>query len=195
MNLSSPPRFFAAFLCLIAFAGCSPPSSTVTISSEAESNKALHDVVDGPDAQVRIEIADMGALVTIKKVGDTVTLVLPDGKTPETTMSVLEFRKKLSEGEMTRCKSNLKNLATAVEMWSTDNRGRYPKKVESVVPNYIKEIPRCPRVYEDTYSASYKATADPAFFEFSCKGEHHKAAGVPADYPRYNSTVGLINQP
>ena len=31
-----------------------------------------------------------------------------------------------SQGQLTACKSNLKNIATALEMYSTDNSGQYP---------------------------------------------------------------------
>ena len=117
MNFPKLSRLVAsAFFCSMVGSGCSVPSSTVTISSEKESNKAIHDVLDGPDARVRIEVADLGALATVEKVGDTVTLTFPDGKAPEVKMSVLEFRMKLADGEMTGCKSNLKNLGTALEM-------------------------------------------------------------------------------
>lgn len=44
----------------------------------------------------------------------------------------------------TVCSSNLKNLATAVETWSTDHDKRYPGSLEELVPEYIKPLPTCP---------------------------------------------------
>lgn len=179
----------------LVMAGCSPPTSTVIISSEEEQNKVVHDVLSGPDARVRVELKDVGLLFTVQKQGDSASLISADGETPEVKMSVAKMRIELAEGELARCSSNLKNIATALEMWSTDHAGRYPKKLKSVAPNYLRTIPFCPRAYEDTYSASYQRKTKPDFYKLSCKGEHHVAAGLPADFPQYTSKVGLISSP
>lgn len=54
------------------------------------------------------------------------------------------------------CQENLKNLGTALEMYSTDHCGHYPDKMKSVIPDYIKSIPKCPSAGMDTYSADYR---------------------------------------
>ncbi|CAN0409467.1 unnamed protein product, partial [Phaeothamnion confervicola] len=53
------------------------------------------------------------------------------------------------------CKSNLKNLATALEFYSTDNAGRYPNSISKIVPGYLKTLPLCPSAGTDSYSGSY----------------------------------------
>ena len=50
-----------------------------------------------------------------------------------------------SRGGLTQCKSNLKNIGTALEMYSTDYEGKYPSGLSSLVPNYLKAIPDCSR--------------------------------------------------
>lgn len=39
-----------------------------------------------------------------------------------------------SEGQLTACQSNLKNLATALEMYASDNKDLYPRKLGDVLP-------------------------------------------------------------
>ncbi len=153
-----------------------------------------HDILDGPDAEVRVELSGVGALFTVLKKGDSVTVSFPDGKADVST-SIAGLKTDLAKAEVTGCKSNLKNIATALEMWSTDNAGRYPKKMSSLTPNYLKTIPLCPRAYSDTYSASYKCKANPDFYRLSCQGEHHKAGGLPKDFPQYTSEVGIVSEP
>lgn len=55
----------------------------------------------------------------------------------------------------TQCKTNMKNIGTAMEMYSTDFAGRYPRpdhpsryvgtaSLRELTPNYLKTIPSCP---------------------------------------------------
>lgn len=60
-----------------------------------------------------------------------------------------------SLGQYSSCLSNLKNVGTALEMYSTDAAGRYPARLAQLVPNYLVSIPTCPTAGRDTYSANY----------------------------------------
>ncbi|MCE7874620.1 hypothetical protein DYH09_30215 [bacterium CPR1] len=97
---------------------------------------------------------------------------------------------------MTSCKSNLKNIATALEMYSSDNEGRYPVDLGGLTPNYLKVIPGCAATgKKDTYSGSYEAQAGPDSFTIFCKGENHTRAGYPrltANFPQYTARFGLV---
>jgi hypothetical protein len=42
------------------------------------------------------------------------------------------------------CRSNLKNLGVALEMYSVDRGGKYPTTLGQLTPNYLKTVPRCP---------------------------------------------------
>lgn len=108
------------------------------------------------------------------------------------------FMRARAQGQMTACCSNLKNIATGLEMWSTDNQGHYPDTLDQITPNYLKVLPTCPAALIETYSSSYtstkpdpeKGTADS--YRLFCRGSNHSAAGVPPDYPQYTSTEGCI---
>ncbi len=105
---------------------------------------------------------------------------------------VPNFVKARAQGQYTSCKSNLKNIATACEMYSTDNEGRYPHSLAQLTPNYLRIIPNCPAAEHDTYSAKYEWASEPDAFTVYCQGDNHKFVGRrEPNYPQYNSYEGL----
>ncbi|MEW6280432.1 MAG: hypothetical protein AB1758_17510 [Candidatus Eremiobacterota bacterium] len=99
---------------------------------------------------------------------------------------------------LTECKSRMKNVATALEMYSSDHAGAYPTSLGVLTPNYMKTIPECPAAGRDTYTGTYQRTARPAGngFTFCCGGRYHTAAGIQVpDYPCYSSQDGLVERP
>lgn len=97
------------------------------------------------------------------------------------------------QGQLTACKSNLKNMGTACELYSTDNRGLYPRYPEQLIPKYLKAFPTCPSARRDTYSAGFRSGVHPDTYTFFCQGGNHTDSGEPASkYPQYNSTQALV---
>jgi len=96
---------------------------------------------------------------------------------------------------VSRCEANLKNVAVACEMYSTDNVGRYPRVLTALVPTYLKSIPSCPAAGRDTYSGSYRSSANPDAYSVFCAGTSHAAEGLSADHPQYNAWDGLVTGP
>lgn len=107
---------------------------------------------------------------------------------------VPNFIKARAQGQLTSCKSNLKNTATALEMYSTDNTGLYPAGLGGLTPNYLKIIPNCPSTQADQYTGAYTAATNPDAFTLFCQGTNHSAANTPTDYPQYSSYSGLIER-
>lgn len=115
-------------------------------------------------------------------------------------------------GPYTQCQSNLKNIGTALEMYSTDNLGRYPRTLSQLTPDYLKIIPTCAAAGIDTYSQGFESNNYPEEkidrYTVFCQGDYHqwtrayylyfipyrKRSGlsVPRNYPQYNSTDGLV---
>lgn len=92
------------------------------------------------------------------------------------------------------CKSNMKNIATALEMYATDHKGHYPPRLQTLIPgNYLKVVPTCPEACEDTYSATYQVKTRPEAFSFCCGGQNHLP--WPANFPGYHSEKGLLLPP
>ena len=85
------------------------------------------------------------------------------------------FIRPSGQGHLAACKSNLKNLATALEMYASDNKGAYPGKLSDMLPGqYMKTLPTCPACGEDTYSPSYQAKG--TRFTLFCRGDNHAKA-------------------
>ncbi len=120
-----------------------------------------------------------------------------------TLMSIIlpNFVRARAQGRLTACKSNLKNIGTAMEMYSTDNNGKYPTNgMVSLTPNYLKTIPECPTAGTMTYvmtsgpAAIYNTQSYQDYYYVHCLGEAHVPSDYPPNYPQYTGIVGLIER-
>lgn len=117
-----------------------------------------------------------------------------------TAVVLLNFRRGHRSGPLSLCKSNMKNLAIALEMYASDNAGNYPHSLDKLIdPSYLHKIPTCPAAGKVTY-LDYRVSTEPDSFSFSCCGDNHKGAytAFQADstgFPRYNAELGLIDHP
>ena len=105
----------------------------------------------------------------------------------------------VAQGQLTACKSNLKNIGTALEMYSTDWSGKYPNPLAltKLTPNYLKSIPECPAAASNTYTLSSTILNPDNYQDYyyvQCAGANHKAVSVTANYPAYNGIQGLIER-
>ena len=117
---------------------------------------------------------------------------------------VPNFIRARAQGQLTACKSNLKNIGTAAEMYSTDWSGKYPGTYAKLTPNYLKIGPTCPTAGSDTYSPTWKTgsgapgnTTAPIYTDYyyvSCGNNIHEAVSVTGAYPAYNGITGLIER-
>lgn len=118
---------------------------------------------------------------------------------------VPNFLKARAQGQLTACKSNCKNIATALEMYASDNGGRYPSPAASLqasltAGNYLKLIPTCPAAGSNTYSGTYMVTQTPDSFSYNCANNNHGKAytgftGAADNYPQYDAEQGLLDHP
>ena len=99
------------------------------------------------------------------------------------------------------CRSNCKNIATALKMYAEDNGGRYPTVLSHLTRgNYLKLIPTCPAAGSATYAVEYQTNHKPDRFSFCCAGNNHAKiySGFSTNsnnYPQYNSEYGLQEHP
>lgn len=84
------------------------------------------------------------------------------------------------------CCSNLKNSGTALEMWSTDNEGKYPQTLEPLTPSYLLVALSCPT----TDSLVYQYELKDGVYYLQCPGDHSDSGVEVA--PSYNGEVGLV---
>ena len=82
------------------------------------------------------------------------------------------------------CCSNLKNCGTALEMWSTDHDGDYPKGLDAVTPSYLLVNMSCPTTDDTAYQYELK---DKVYF-LKCPGNH---TDLGVANPSYNGETGL----
>jgi|EP01012_Entosiphon_sulcatum_P053536 prepilin-type N-terminal cleavage/methylation domain-containing protein len=122
---------------------------------------------------------------------------------------VPNFLKARAQGQLTACKSNLKNIATALEMYASDFGGRYPNNATAdqlTSGNYLKLIPTCPAAGKNTYSTSnggvgvYTSITTPDSFTMVCVGTNHAKAYTgysvsSTNFPQYFAEVGLVDHP
>lgn len=102
------------------------------------------------------------------------------------------------QSPLTSCKSNLKNMGTALEMYSTDWSGRYPTpgSLLLITPNYLKTVPTCPKAGIETYTMTYRSHSAPDAYTIYCHGFNHVDASITrANYPQYTAGQGLIERP
>lgn len=102
---------------------------------------------------------------------------------------------------MTACKSNCKNIATALELYASDNKGRYCRNLSVLTQgNYLKTIPTCASAGKDTYSDTFQMQLNPDNFTYCCGGNNHAKAysgfnGKPDNFPQYSAEQGLVDHP
>ncbi len=113
---------------------------------------------------------------------------------------VPNFIRARAQGQLTACKSNLKNIGTALEMYSTDWSGKYPTGTTVLTPNYLKTIPLCPAAASNTYQASFGTAATTNtqkyqdYYYVACNAGNHTAVSITGNYPAYDGVQGLIER-
>lgn len=88
---------------------------------------------------------------------------------------------------LTACTTNLKNYATACEMWAADHKGVYPKSFKQLVPEYLRHLPKCP-----AGKGGYSYRPDQKkLYQVRCTSGGHKALGIQKGELSYNGLSGL----
>ncbi len=134
-------------------------------------------------------------LLELRVSGDQVQ-VTNEGETHTTTVSaaLASLEKARAVGHMTACKSKQKTIASALEMWAMEHRGRYPENLAQLVPEYLDVMINCTDVEgQDTYGPLYRVRRDPDHFVLQCTVDH-TGAEIGAGLPAYDSDFGLIEK-
>ena len=104
---------------------------------------------------------------------------------------VTGIQNRYRQRKLFECKTNLRDLATSMEMYSTDWNGHYPTNLEKLTPKYIEKIPVCP-----SSQHGYKVILGPDapgnapkfedYFYLCCEGLNHEEAGAGRDQPAFD---------
>jgi len=112
----------------------------------------------------------------------------------------VKVMKARTRSKLHACQSNVKNIATALEAYATDNAGHCPQSLDKLADGKLMHaLPTCPAAGKMTY-LDYQVSTTPDSFSFSCCGDNHKPAytGFEVDstgFPKYQAELGLIDHP
>ncbi len=111
-----------------------------------------------------------------------------------TTILLPNFVRARSQGRLTACTTNLKNIATACETYAANNGTRYPTVLAQLPANQcINAIPTCPSAGSATpYIDGFVSASNPDAYTISCQGNFHGELGMSHDYPKYSAAAGLL---
>jgi len=104
-------------------------------------------------------------------------------------MGLIKQSMGMEAGREASQENDLKNIGTALEMYSTDNDGKYPVKLEELTPKYLSIMPKPPEGLEFYYKS--KKNPDAYMIGYKEKGK----ATMSFKHPRYDSTTGLHSIP
>ena len=94
-----------------------------------------------------------------------------------------------------QCGRNLQTLAHAVERYAADHHGRPPGRLDQLLPEHLRAVPRCPASQRQSYAIFAGFTAplgggNPNAYYLFCHGNSHP--GYQRDFPAYSNTQGLL---
>lgn len=107
---------------------------------------------------------------------------------------VPNFIRARAQSQLAACGSNMKNIATAEELYATDNNGAYTATTATLLAPvaYIRTMPNCPSG-PGTYIYSV-AVAPSANFTLSHTAASHTGLAGGAASPVYSASGGLVTQ-
>ena len=111
-------------------------------------------------------------------------------------MAFLSASSGKKQGQLAACESNLKNIATALEMYATDNTGDYPHDLLYLTTSqpggaYMKTIPVCPASRGKTCYLYTRADNPDNFTLWCSHPDAHEYAGLKTGWPQYTPGQGL----
>lgn len=107
--------------------------------------------------------------------------------------------KSANRGPYMSCRSSLRRLSDALDGYR-DKYHRAPKTLADLVPEFLPQLPRCPRAKTSDYHYACAETDGQFEYRLSCPGQHRYLgpidvfSNVGAGYPQYLSNKGLVDQ-
>lgn len=98
---------------------------------------------------------------------------------------------------LTACESNLRNYATALELYGRDNNSNFPPtgQFSLLVPNYLRIISKCPSCVDNTsYLNGYASAQQPDRYTMMCSGDNHLELNLPTNRPMYTLDGSLTER-
>ncbi len=97
-----------------------------------------------------------------------------------------------SRGRLTACETNLRNMASALELYSNENDKIFPTELAALAPRYIQSLPKCPSAGSpQSYVDGYESGTRPSNYTLACQGGYHVDLGLAPNAPTFQYGVGL----
>jgi hypothetical protein len=102
-------------------------------------------------------------------------------------------------------KSNMKNIGTGLEMYSTDHGGQYPRELSAITPDYLKRLPGLEYMenskdtdyYKEKYGYTggygYEVSSDATDYTVTVGVPPYQWKGAPVKI-HYTSREGLVDE-
>jgi prepilin-type N-terminal cleavage/methylation domain-containing protein len=101
------------------------------------------------------------------------------------------FVRARSEGRLTGCKTNLRNIATSLETYATDNKHRYPTALSVLTPQFIQSLPTCPSAGTNMpYINGFTSSETPDVYTLWCNGSYHGELNLQDNFPQFEPMSG-----
>lgn len=101
------------------------------------------------------------------------------------------FNRARAKSQLEACRTNLKSIAQALEIYSSENQAHYPPSIMLLTPNFLKSFPECPAVSAPTYIGSYASASQPDIFTIYCQSAAHVTYNISPNYPQWHSISGV----
>lgn len=102
------------------------------------------------------------------------------------------FVRAKARARLSACESNLRNFATALELYARDYNDKFPTQFSALSPSYLKSIPRCPACVDNSnYINGYSSATSPDRYTMTCSGSNHLDGGLSANRPMYTLDASL----
>jgi len=97
-----------------------------------------------------------------------------------------------SRGRLSACETNLRNMASALEVYSTEHERHFPADLTAIAPTYIQSIPTCPSAGSGRpYIEGFQSASAPSSYTLRCRGAYHVDLGLAEDAPSFQYGTGL----
>ncbi len=90
------------------------------------------------------------------------------------------------------CRTNVKNINIAVEMFIQDHDGANPREMTELYPKYLVQPLICPAAGSSTYQLRAEHSKDN--YVIQCSGHHHADVGLGPNRPAYSKSEGLLDR-
>lgn len=117
------------------------------------------------------------------------------------SIMIPNYTRSRADAQLSACKSNLKNIATSLEVYAAEHKGHYPVELTVLTVDrdqngymYIAAIPTCPACSKnDQYISSYTYGTEPDWYALCCCGTNHGSCELDPNYPMVNASQGLLD--